>query len=55
MREEYNEYDENHHEINLGRIVEFYAPENYQYILLNLTYPETEPSAIDEIVSIKNK
>ena len=52
---EYNEYDENHHEINLGRIVEFYAPENYQYILLNLTYPETEPSAIDEIVSIKNK
>jgi hypothetical protein len=51
----YNEYDENHYEINLGRIVEFYAPKNYQYILLNLTYPETEPSALDEIAPIKIK
>jgi hypothetical protein len=50
-----NEYDDEHFGINLGRIVEFYAPENYQYILLNLTYPETEPSALDELVSIKNK
>ena len=51
--ETYLEVDDTQYGINLGRIVEFYAPENYKYLLFNLTYPESEPSVLDDIEEIE--
>ena len=49
-----NDYDESHYGINLGRIVEFYAPKDYEYILLRLSLPGTKKSDLNEIQSIEN-
>lgn len=49
-----NDYDESHYGINLGRIVEFYAPKDYEYILLKLSLPGTKKSDLNEIQSIEN-
>ena len=51
--EKYPEFDDTQYGINLGRIVEFYAPEDYEYVLFNLTYPESEPSVLNEIEDIE--
>ena len=51
--EEYENFNERYFEINLGRIVEFYAPKGRQYVRLDLTYPESYPSVLEEIESIE--
>lgn len=49
---EKNSLDEEHYGINLGRIVEFYAPKDYEFVLLNLAIPEAEPSDLNSIAPI---
>lgn len=48
----YPDFNDTQYGINLGRIVEFYAPREYEYVILNLTYPESEPSVLNEIENI---
>lgn len=47
-----HEDGEENYKINLGRIVEFYAPKDFEYIRLNMTYPESNPSELDKIEAI---
>ena len=51
--EDWAEPDETHYGINIGRIVEFYAPKDYEYVLLKLTFPDVEPSSLNEIEPIE--
>lgn len=43
---------EENYKINLGRIVEFYAPKDFEYIRFNMTYPESNSSELDKIEAI---